>query len=167
MPSLSIENWRQPRKGDCLPACAAMVLTALGESVEYEQLRQRLGTTPMGTRFSHIARLRSWRLRVTWGRGTLTTLYQHVITGHPVIAAVSTEFLPYWLMRPDIEEAERLTEHAVVVVGIEGTVVWVNDPDFAVAPQQVELGWFEDAWYGQRDRYAVIQHRWPWRRPRR
>lgn len=159
-----IAHRQQPRKGDCLPACAAMVLTALGDPVEYERLRQRLGTTPTGTPFSQIKRLRSWWLAVECGQGNLATLRHHLAAGRPVIVAVATELLPYWLIRPDIEEEERLTEHAVVVVGLEDQVVSVDDPDFQEVPQVVELGWFEDAWQGQNYRYAVLRRRWAWRR---
>jgi len=155
-----IANWRQPREGDCLPACTAMVMAHLGEQVDYERLRQRLGTTTTGTPFSHLERLRSWRFAVELGRGDLAQLGQHVTAGRPMIVAVATELLPYWLTRPDIDEAARMTEHAVVVVGLDDQTVYVNDPDFDAAPQVVALGWFVDSWQSQNGNYAIIQRRW-------
>ncbi|HMN31474.1 MAG TPA: hypothetical protein PKE45_25215 [Caldilineaceae bacterium] len=59
-------------------------------------------------------------------------------------------------------EIERVTDHAVVVVGLADCYIYVNDPDFEAAPQAVELGWFYDAWQNFALRYAVIRRRWPW-----
>lgn len=150
-------HWRQPREGDCLPACAAMVLTHLGRAVDYERLRQQLGTTDIGTPFSNLTRLQAWRLIVEIGFGNIETLRLNLATGQPIIVAVATELLPYWITRPDIDEPYRETEHAVVVIGLENEMVFVNDPDFDVAPQSVELGWFTAAWQHQQFRYAVIR----------
>ncbi|MEZ4862545.1 MAG: cysteine peptidase family C39 domain-containing protein [Caldilineaceae bacterium] len=163
MPFSAIAHWRQPRDGDCLPACVAMVLTHLGETVDYPKLRHRLETTEIGTPFSHVDRLRSWRLQVERGHGDLSTLQHQLASGHPVIVAVATEFLPDWLTRPDLDDSARLVEHAVVVVGLTEDSVAVYDPDLAKAPQLVELDWFLAAWQGQYYRYAVIRRRgWRW-----
>lgn len=159
----NIANWRQPRAGDCLPACVAMVFAHAGIQVNYTHLRQRLRTLVTGTPFSNVDQLRSWWLVVERGRGDHTTLQKHLTAGQPVIVAVATEFLPYWLTRSDINEAERLTEHAIVVTGLEDQIVYVNDPDFDTAPQIVDLHWFIEAWQGQSYHYAVIQRRQLWR----
>jgi ABC-type bacteriocin/lantibiotic exporter with double-glycine peptidase domain len=164
---LNVPQWRQRRSGECLAACAAMVLTYLGEQVAYDQLVQRLGTSHVGTVFSHLDRLRSWRLTVERGRGTTEMLRQHLAAGRPVIVPVDTALLPYWLTRSDIPEAERLTDHAVVVVAIDEQHLYVNDPDFEQAPQVIELEWFQDAWRNFAQRYAVIRHRWPGRQRQR
>jgi uncharacterized protein YvpB len=63
-------------------------------------------------------------------------------------------------MRSDIREEKRITEHAVVVVGFAEDVVYVNDPDFAEAPQSVASGWFDDSWHYHDRWYAVIRRRW-------
>lgn len=140
-----------------------MVLTHLGETVDYPKLRHRLETTEIGTPFSHVDRLRSWRLQVERGHGDLSTLQHQLASGHPVIVAVATEFLPDWLTRPDLDDSARLVEHAVVVVGLTEDSVAVYDPDLAKAPQLVELDWFLAAWQGQYYRYAVIRRRgWRW-----
>jgi ABC-type bacteriocin/lantibiotic exporter with double-glycine peptidase domain len=152
-----ITNWRQPRDGDCLPACAAMVLTHLGHRFDYKRLRQQQGTLPTGTPFSHLKRLEAWRFLVERGRGNVDRLLEHLAVGQPVIVAVATELLSYWMTRPDVDEANRATEHVVVVVGMENQIVSVNDPDFDIAPQVVELDWFLAAWQHQQFRYAVIR----------
>jgi ABC-type bacteriocin/lantibiotic exporter with double-glycine peptidase domain len=167
MMPLNVPQWRQRQPGECLAACAAMVLTYLGEHVAYAQLVQQLGTSDVGTVFSHLDRLRSWRLTVERGRGSTELLRQHLAAGRPVIVPVDTALLPYWLTRSDLPEAERLTDHAVVVVAIDELHVYVNDPDFEQAPQVIELGWFQDAWRNFAQRYAVIRRRWPRRQPQR
>lgn len=156
----NIANWRQPRSGECLPACAAMVISDWGERVNYQRLVQQLGTTASGTPFPNIDRLHSWRLTVERAAGTLAILRQRLATGQPIIVPVATELLPYWLLRPDLPEAERITEHAIVVVGIDDHSFYVNDPDFATAPQVVKLDWFVDAWAYHNYWYAVIRRRW-------
>jgi len=159
---LNVPHWQQRRPGECLVACTAMVLTYWGERVVYDQLVQRLGTSNVGTVFAHLDRLRSWRLTIERGRGTIEILRHHLAAGRPVIVPVDTALLPYWLTRSDVPETERGTDHAVVVVAVDEQHVYVNDPDFAQAPQVVELGWFLDAWRNFAQRYAVIYRRWPW-----
>jgi hypothetical protein len=78
-----------------------MVLAYLGHRVIYEHLRQRLGTTTTGTPFSRLGRLRSFQLIVELGRGDMRTPRKHLMAGRPVIVAVPTELLPYWLMRAE------------------------------------------------------------------
>ena len=67
----NIANWRQRRNGECLPSSAAMVMTYLGERVNYQRLLQRLGTMQSGTPFPNLDRLRSWRLTVERSPGNL------------------------------------------------------------------------------------------------
>jgi uncharacterized protein YvpB len=53
---------------------------------------------------------------------------------------VSTVELPYWQIS---------TDHAVLVVGMDGQRVYLHDPAFANAPIQVSMGAFELAWLEQ------------------
>lgn len=159
MPLSTIVHWQQRRDGECLAACAAMVLTALGEQVNYARLRQRLNITDSGAPFSNITRLRSWRITVELAQGQLTTLEARLTAGAPIIVPVATELLPHWLLRIDVSPTERITEHAIVVVGMDDHAVTVHDPDFAAAPLAVDLGWFRDAWQHHDNRYAVIRRR--------
>jgi ABC-type bacteriocin/lantibiotic exporter with double-glycine peptidase domain len=160
---LHVPHWRQRQQGECLAACAAMVLLYLGERLNYDRLVQRLGTSSAGAFFFNLARLRSWRVAVEWAQGTLDLLQVQLAAGQPVIVPVDTGLLPYWLTRADIPDAERVTDHAVVVVGIDAQYVYVNDPDLEIVPQRVEREWFHDAWRNREQWYAVIHHRWLWR----
>lgn len=158
---LDVPHWQQRQHGECLVACVAMVLTHLGQRVQYDRLRIQLHTSTAGTFFSNLDRLRSLRFAVKREQGSLDILRRHLATGHPLIVPVDTEFLPHWLVRADISEAERITQHAVVVVGVDAQHVYVNDPDFVEAPQRVEIGWFDDAWRNHAYWYAQIRRRWP------
>jgi len=46
--------------------------------------------------------------------------------------------------------------HAIVVIGIDGETVYINDPAFAVAPQLIHLNEFIAAWTEKDFLYAVI-----------
>ena len=157
---LDVRHWRQRQQGECLVACVAMVLTYMGQRARYDRLRAQLDTSTAGTFFFNLDRLRSFWFMVKRNQGNLTILREQLAQGHPIIVPVATEVLPYWLTRGDIAEEERLTQHAVVVVNIDAQFVYVNDPDFAQAPQVVEIGWFMDAWKYHDHWYAVIRRRW-------
>jgi hypothetical protein len=133
-----------------------MVLDYLGVPVNYARLRQLLGTTEAGTPFFHVDRLRARGLFVERGRGNLETLWAYLSSGLPVIVAVRTDGLPHWINRTDIADEEKATDHAVVVVGLDDDNVYVNDPDFAQAPQVIEINEFLLAWLEQDYAYAVI-----------
>ena len=151
-----LSNRRQPREADCLVACTAMILDYLGVPVNYNRLRHLLGTTKAGTPFHHLDRLRERGLFIERSQGTLTQLEMHLTTGLPVIVAIRTDHLPYWMNRTDIREEEKATDHAIVVVGIDSASVYVNDPDFEQAPQLIDRDEFVLAWLERDYAYAVI-----------
>lgn len=122
---------------------------------------QRLAISSAGAFFFNLAQLRSWPFAVAFGRGSLDTLRHHLEADRPIIVPVDTELLPYWMARRDVPAAEQITDHAVVVVGMDDQHIFVNDPDFASAPQAVALNWFYDAWQNFTLRYAIIRRRWP------
>jgi hypothetical protein len=70
--------------------------------------------------------------------------------GLPVIAGVQTLDWPHW--------GNIVTEHAVVVVGIdqERNLIYIDDPFFAEAPIEMDLIDFEIGWEEKERRYAVI-----------
>lgn len=152
----NIANWRQRSEGECLAACVAMVLNNFSSPINYTQLLQRLETTEAGTPFSNLLRLNSWQLTAEIGYGQMTTVHQRLSKGNPLIIPVATELLPYWLLRP---EHPQITEHALVVIGIDDQHVYANDPDFDEAPQVIDPGWFEEAWRCHNFRYAIIRRR--------
>jgi hypothetical protein len=133
-----------------------MVLDYLALPVNYQRLRQLLGTTEAGTPFPNLDRLRARGLFVERGRGTVETLWSHLTIGLPIIVAVRTDSLPHWINRTDLADEEKATDHAVVVVGLDDQQVYVNDPDFAQAPQVIERNEFLLAWSDRDYAYAVI-----------
>ena len=125
-----------------------MVLQYLYIPFDYDRLLDRFGTISVGTPFSRIDWLKDWRLTVVRGEGHLEILRGYLEIGLPVIVAVRTWPFPYW--------QERNTEHAVVVVGIDQSFVYMNDPAVDEAPQMVTQRAFLAAW-GDRDyEYAAI-----------
>jgi uncharacterized protein YvpB len=74
-------------------------------------------------------------------------LAAHLLHGEPCIVFLRTGELPYW---------QEDTGHAVVLVGMDEDVVYLNDPAFAQAPQRVSRGDFLLAWLEFDYDYAVI-----------
>ena len=151
-----LSHRQQPAEADCLVACVAMVLDYLAVPVNYPRLRRLLGTSEAGTPFHHVDRLRAQGFFVARGQGDIETLWSHLTTGLPVIVALRTDDLAYWIMRSDIRDEEKATDHAVVVVGLDEQAVYVDDPDFEQAPQMIELDEFLLAWLERDYEYVVI-----------
>lgn len=146
---LAVSHWKQRRQADCLVACTAMVLDYLQVPVRYERLLQVLRTMPIGTLFRNLHHLESaYGLSVTIGYGSAELLQAYLETGLPVIASVNTQMLSYW------EYQEMI--HAIVITGIEGETIYLNDPAFAEAPQVISLAEFNLAWYEEKNLYGVI-----------
>ena len=145
---LSVPHQRQLNEGDCLAACAAMLLAYLGRSFNYARLRQLLNVQPFGAPAGNIRRLAQLNLNVTYSQTDLKGLETMVQQNRPVIVFVRTGELPYWTYS---------TDHALVVVGYDEDYLYVNDPDRdeAEIPLAVPRGDFELAWL-ERDYYALI-----------
>jgi len=144
---LPIPHHLQRSDGDCLAACAAMVLDHLDVPVDYDHLLQLLGVKPYGTPGSRLNNLVDLGVHVRYARGTLDELFDHLALGRPCIILVRTGQLPYW---------SYATNHAVLVVGLDEQAVYVNDPAFEQAPQCVPRADFELAWLEFDYRYAVV-----------
>ena len=144
---LSIPHHPQHSDGDCLAACAAMVLEHLGVSVDYHRLLRLLDVKPYGTPGSHLKNVSDLGVNVSYALGTLQELLEYLADGKPSIVLVRTGQLPYWTYA---------TDHAVVVVGFDEEAVYVNDPAFEQAPQRISQADFELAWMAFDYRYAVI-----------
>src|SRR5205814_641735 len=107
---------------DCLAACAAMVLDYLGVSTKYAELLNLLRITPQGANLKNLRYLQSLGVKVLIGRGELENLQESLKRRVPPIAFVKTEQLSYW---------GEANNHAIVIIGIEGNQMFVNDPAFA------------------------------------
>lgn len=148
MTLLPVSHQQQREEADCLVVCTAMVLTYLQIPYRYEQLRRVLRTEQHGTIFSNLGHLETIGVWTSLGNGSFVKLQDYLEIGLPVIVAVETEYLTsYW---------DEATHHAVVVIGIDGDSVYLNDPAFVTAPQIVARDEFEAAWVEHNYRFAVI-----------
>ncbi len=149
---LPVPNIQQHDHGECLAACAAMVLTYLGFPTAYRRLLKLLQIQPqVGTPAPNIRQLEILGLNVVYNtQGTLVELHDHLANNRPCITFVKTIELPYWGEAGD---------HAVVVVGLDDEHIYLNDPAFTTAPMQVSRGDFDLAWLGRDEFYAVLMRR--------
>ncbi len=147
---LSVHNVRQRDRGECLAACVKMALDYMRFPVSYSRLLDLLRIQWFGAPSSNVRELERLGFAVVYKRGTLAELHAHLSQDRPCIAFVSTGGLPYW---------EEATDHAVVIVGLDERHVYLNDPEFEIAPLRVSRGDFQLAWLEQDERYAVLVRR--------
>ncbi len=149
MPSgwLPVPHYKQSRDGRCLPACARMILSYLGQDFDEDQLARLLQARSFGTVAGNIRLLNQLGYTVAFEQGTESDLQRHLSQGRPCLIFLKTENLPHW----KVEDA-----HAVVLVGMVGETVQINDPAFDSAPQSVSLPDFLLAWSEFDYTYAVI-----------
>ena len=146
---LAVPHLQQSKNGECLATCTAMILTYSNHPYPLGQLLKILRIQPeMGAPFSNIVNLEQLGLLVGYQQeGALETLYRLLTHGWPCLIAVDTGELPYW---------QSSTGHVVVLVGMDGEHVYLNDPALDEAAIQVPIGDFYLAWYEQLLSYAVI-----------
>jgi len=150
---LPVIHLTQQRSGDCLVACAGMLLTYAGKSFNYQRVAQQLKTRDFGTVFSHIRQLTARGVTVLVEHGDIDQLYQELRQNRPCAVAVNTAELPHWYNDPTHNEE---VGHAVVVIGIDAEMVYLNDPEFTVAPLRVPLAEFQLARIDFDELYAVL-----------
>jgi hypothetical protein len=92
--------------------------------------------------------LRRLNITVIYEQGTLVGLHRFLTNGWPCIVPIKTGELGYW--------DKIASDHAVVMVGMDVTSVYLNDPAFSPAPIQVSLGEFELAWFERGEQFAVL-----------
>ncbi len=146
---LTVPHRPQQEESDCLAACAAMTLAALGQQPDYDALLSVLDVKPWGTPHRNIQQLNRVApdIQITYRQGALPDLFRALNAHTPVILFVWTGDLPYWTLE---------TWHAVVVVGHDETDFYLNDPAFPIAPQIVSHGDLDLAWIAYDAYYAVI-----------
>ena len=145
---LPIDLIAQKRPGECLAACALMVLRHLQVPADYGQLVRILGITDIGAPFSRLLRLDVLGVQVTLAGGTLARLHQHLANGLPCIVSVDTRELPYW--------RGVASPHAVVVCGMDARDVHLLDPGFVTGPFLATHGDFDLAWLERDEEYAIM-----------
>lgn len=124
-----------------------MVLIYLQVPVQYNRLFRLLDVQPFGTPGHHLERLSKLGVDVTYREGSLLALTETLNRGLPAITLVRTGFLPYWSYS---------TNHAVVVIGHDGSSLFVNDPAFSSSPIQIDIESFELAWMAFDYRYGIL-----------
>lgn len=146
---LPVTHLKQRRDGDCLAACAAMILDFMGRGVDYSRLLLLLGIKNYGAPAGNIRHVSQLGLNVEYSVTDSAGLFRMLADGTPLIVFVRTGDLPYWKYK---------TDHAVVVVGYDSDThsVFLNDPYFEEAPILVPLEYFELAWLERDNYYAVI-----------
>lgn len=150
---LPVPHLQQRRIGDCLVACTGMMLAHLGKAFHYRNVAQQLKTQDFGTVFSNIRYLNIPGVTVQVHHGDLDHLYNHLLQNRPSAVAVRTAELPHWYNDPSRFEE---VAHALVVVGIDAEMVYINDPAFESAPLQVPHGEFQLARIDFDELYAVL-----------
>ena len=101
----------------------------------------------MATKIRELERL---GVTVVHKQGTLDEIHQHLSNNRPCIAFVKTGNLPYW---------KRDIDHAVLVVGLDDQIVYLNDPDHERAPVEISRGDFDLAWLERDEYYATFLRR--------
>src|SRR5262245_11098177 len=126
---LPVPHIPQRKQGECLAACAAMMLNYLGHSVNYDKLLKLLRVrTDIGAPASIIRQLETLAVTVIYKQGNWEELQAHLENNRPCMTLVKTSELPYWAEESD---------HAVIVIGLDDELIYLNDPVFPDAPIQV------------------------------
>lgn len=149
---LPVSHLVQQTKADCLVACTNMILGYAGKAYNYDKLANLLDTKAHGTVFSHLLRLNKLGFNFTVKEGGFDELHQLLQQNRPSIIAVRTGDLPYWR---DVSEPEDVP-HALVLIGLDGGIAYVNDPAFVDAPIEVPINELDLARIEQDERYAFL-----------
>lgn len=128
-----------------------MVLAYHGRAMPYSKLIELLQIGPIGAPRHNILNLSRLKgISVVYREAALPLLAQYLKAGLPIIAFVDTGELAYWT---------ETTNHAVVVIGIEGDDILVHDPAFEDVLIRISVGEFDLAWLNGDNACAVITRR--------
>ena len=146
---LTLRHQRQQNAADCLAACAAMMLGAVGHAIPYRRLLSLLEVGPTGASHRKLQRLAAETpdIEVVHGQGRPADLAISVDSGLPIALFVWTAELPYW---------DVATRHALVTVGYDETHYYVHDPALPNGPRRVRRGDLELAWIAGDSYYTIL-----------
>ena len=135
---LPVRHLHQTSEASCLAACARTVLTYADDSRSEKALMALLDVDPaFGAPASRLLRLSRWGYQVDYDSFSLPLLRASLVRNIPPIVLIKTGFLTYWT-----ENAA----HACVLVGLDETSAFVNDPWLSSGPQAISLVEFMAAW---------------------
>ncbi len=145
---LTVPHIPQRYAGECLAACAAMLLVHFDIPMTYQKLLNMLRIKRgLGTPSSNIRVLNKLGLMVIYESGTFPKLHEHLSNNRPCIAFVEAGEFPYWNER---------NSHAIVVVGLDTQFVYINDPALAYGSIRIPHGDFDLAWLEHENFYATF-----------
>lgn len=144
--STPARHYKQSNPGACLPACARMVLAAMGDERTEEQLATALGSYEFGTPASRVTYLVELGYQVQFGPSLLKELQAHLARGLFPIVFVRADLLPW---------ADFGGFHALVLTEITPTDVALLDPALDDGPTRLTKDGFLLAWE-EFDRLAAV-----------
>lgn len=142
-----VPPFRQSTEGRCLEACVCMLLAHLESPVLESKVSALFEATEIGTPASRVLRLKKWGYHVLYRSASLAELRGWLEEGSPPIVFVHTQFLDYWTSN---------SPHAVVLVGMDDSQLYLRDPAFPTALQTCSLDGFLAAWTEMDEVAAVI-----------
>jgi len=150
MSLLPILHKPQEEIGYCFPACVQMALTHLDIFYSQQRLASKLGVIPgVGVPASHIHRLSSRSISTVYEtEATVADLEQWLERSIPIIASIQTSELAYW--------HGQVTQHAVLVIGLDENAVYVLDPAQTSDVISVSIDEFMLAWDEIGFTYSVL-----------
>jgi ABC-type bacteriocin/lantibiotic exporter with double-glycine peptidase domain len=135
--SLNVPHFKQEFQYSCIPACARMVLAFFGSQHTEAELQTLMRTDPNGTPARRLVELRHLGFGVAFVTTDIAGLAAYLTLGLPPVVLLKTASLPHW---------SESCDHVTVVVGVDDSWVYLNDPYFDSAPQQVSHADFQVAW---------------------
>lgn len=134
---MEVPCYKQEKEYSCAVCCLRMMLEFYGREYEEEELEKLCKTTEKGTIAKNVvdAAKRSGFLALLC-EGDLEFIQVCVSSGMPVIVYLRTKSLPWW----DYDAI-----HAVVVTGIDGDHIYLNEP-WLGSQVRCEVGDFVAAW---------------------
>ena len=148
--SLNVPHFKREFHYSCIPACARMVLAFFGQQRTEAELRALMKTDANGTPVRRLTELTHLGFDVRFVTTDMSGLAAYLTAGLSPIALLCTGSLPYWSQSCD---------HVAVVVGVDDSWVYLNDPYFDSAPQQVSHSDFLLAWSPNACTVAIVRPR--------
>jgi ABC-type bacteriocin/lantibiotic exporter with double-glycine peptidase domain len=147
---LNVPHCKQEFNYSCVAACVRMVMAHHGRGLSEAELWELLSTQPHGTRARNLVAVASLGFDVSLESSNLAQLRDALAAGLPPIVFLDTGPLDYW---------QTDCAHVAVLVGLDDSSVYLNDPFFDTAPQRTSLESFLQAWALNAHLAAILRPR--------